>query len=530
MEESGRKYDVFLSYSTKDKNWADAACAVLERHHVRCWIAPRDIIPGDEWGASIIRGINASRIMVLIFSGHANGSGQVRREVERAISQGMILLPVRIEEIRPDGAMEYALGNTHWLDAFAPPIERQLDLLARSVKTLLGHDVALPAAPAPAKSAAVAPAKLPHSSQIAPTQSTHWKKWLIALTGCLFGLIALAVIIINIQGRVGREPKIAASDDASLTVEAGPATVEHSPKVDSVSSTTPGKTPEARPTDESRRLLTNKPAADISNSIGMKLRLIPAGEFMMGSPEGDDDAAKAEKPRHRVRITRPFYLGLYEVTQAEYKAVTGINPSFHSANGGGKDKVEGHATDSHPVENVTWLEAVRFCNKLSEKEGRHPFYRIDGASVDVPDWNGPGYRLPTEAEWEYACRANVSIATRYSFGDEASLGEFAWFRVNSKNRTHIVGEKPPNGFGLHDMHGNVYEWCWDWAGEDYYKGSPVDDPRGPDRYESNSHRVRRGGNVGSPADDCRSAARDWVPPHERWGGMGFRLALGQSGG
>jgi hypothetical protein len=113
--DAGRKYDVFLSYSSKDKPWADAACSVLERHRVRCWIAPRDITPGVEWGAAIIKGLSASRMMVLIFSGHANSSGQVRREVERAISQGMAVLPVRVEDVRPEGAMEYALGNTHWL-------------------------------------------------------------------------------------------------------------------------------------------------------------------------------------------------------------------------------------------------------------------------------------------------------------------------------------------------------------------------------------------------------------------------------
>jgi hypothetical protein len=132
-EESSRTHDIFLSYSSKDKNWADAACAVLERRGVRCWIAPRDITPGDEWGAAIIKGLNSSRIMVLIFSGHANDSGQVRREVERAISQGMTVLPVRIEDVRPEGAMEYALGNTHWLDAFTPPVQQQMESLARSV-------------------------------------------------------------------------------------------------------------------------------------------------------------------------------------------------------------------------------------------------------------------------------------------------------------------------------------------------------------------------------------------------------------
>jgi hypothetical protein len=138
-EGSSRTHDVFLSYSSHDKTWADAACAVLEGDRIRCWIAPRDITPGEEWGAAIIKGINGSRIMVLIFSGHANASGQVRREVERAISQGTTVLAMRVEDVRPAGSMEFALSNTHWLDAFTPPVERSLGKLARSVQTLLAN-------------------------------------------------------------------------------------------------------------------------------------------------------------------------------------------------------------------------------------------------------------------------------------------------------------------------------------------------------------------------------------------------------
>ncbi len=121
------------------------------------------------------------------------------------------------------------------------------------------------------------------------------------------------------------------------------------------------------------------------------------------------------------------------------------------------------------MEQVSWLDAVKFSNRLSEREGMAPFYEVDGEKVSVPaDWNRPGYRLPTEAEWEYACRANT--ATRYSFGDDAaSLGEFAWYNGNSGGTTHSVGEKRPNGFGLYDMHGNVWEWCWDGYGAGYYK-------------------------------------------------------------
>ncbi len=158
----------------------------------------------------------------------------------------------------------------------------------------------------------------------------------------------------------------------------------------------------------------------ITNSIGMTLNLIPAGEFMMGSPDNDKDAGREEKPPHRVRISKSFYLGVYEVTQAQYKAAMENNPNAFSPNGDGKDKVAGQSTDQYPVTGVSWFDAVTFCNKLSVKEGRRPFYEIDDKDVRVPDWNGPGYRLPTEAEWEYACRANASTPSRYSFGDDAA--------------------------------------------------------------------------------------------------------------
>ena len=269
----------------------------------------------------------------------------------------------------------------------------------------------------------------------------------------------------------------------------------------------------------------------IENSIGMTLKLIPAGEFFMGSP---DDAIEAEsdesdeKPLHRVRISKPFRLGVCEVTQAQYQAVMGNNPSRFSANGEGKDRVAGQSTEQFPVENVSWLDAIQFCNRLSENEGKKPFYAIDGTDVRVPDWNGQGYRLPTEAEWEYACRANTSTQTRYSFGDNpVELRVYGWFDGNSEQRTHPVRQKRPNGFGLYDMHGNVWEWCWDghWAG--YYKVSPANDPTGPERTILQG--VIRGGAWKSPRQDCRSADRDSRAPMDQFGYVGFRLALGQSG-
>ena len=221
------------------------------------------------------------------------------------------------------------------------------------------------------------------------------------------------------------------------------------------------------------------PQESIENSIGMKLRRIPADTFQMGSSDGA--GYEDERPQHEVRITRPFYLGVTEVTQAQYEAVMGNNPSYFSAAGGGKDEVADQSTGQHPVERASWLDAVKFCNKLSELEGRKPFYEITGETVRVPDSKAPGYRLPTEAEWEYACG-----------GDPVDLEEHAWFEGNSGRVTHTVGRKLVNRFGLHDMHGNVWEWCWDSYDNDYYKQSPRDDPTGPD-IAGAAGRVVRGG-------------------------------------
>ena len=250
----------------------------------------------------------------------------------------------------------------------------------------------------------------------------------------------------------------------------------------------------------------------LTNSIGMKMRLIPAGSFDMGSSDEVKDALKSEKPQHKVKITRPFYLGVCEVTQAEYKEVMKKNPS--------------HFTDSDrlPVEQVSWLMAVEFCNALSEKEGLKPFYKIDGEQVAVPDWNGTGYRLPTEAEWEYAYRAGSQ--TRYWFGDDTDgLPSHAWFADNSKNSTHAVGSaNNKNAVDLHDMAGNVWEWCWDWYDDEYYKLLDATlDPRGP---ENGFYRVFRGGCWYHPANFARAAHRNGTPQTSSSYLIGLRLARG----
>jgi TIR domain len=217
-EESSSTYDVFLSYSSKDKNRADAACAVLERHRVRCWMAPRDITPGEAWGDSIIKGINGSRMMVLIFSGHANASPQVRREVERAGSRGMNILAFRVEDVRPKGAMELVLGDRHWLDAFGPQVEQQLEKLAKSVKTLLANDVEPVDGPGVTDGGSVDTGVEPGVGRTGSGRPLAF--WLVAVAASFIGLIALGVTMVAIK-RSNGESKTSDSGNSSNEVSGG---------------------------------------------------------------------------------------------------------------------------------------------------------------------------------------------------------------------------------------------------------------------------------------------------------------------
>jgi formylglycine-generating enzyme required for sulfatase activity len=217
-----------------------------------------------------------------------------------------------------------------------------------------------------------------------------------------------------------------------------------------------------------------------------------------------------------VTISRDYYMGAHEVTQAQYKKVMGKNPSYFQ---GDKVAIRHPQTNrvvkdvdssNHPVEAVSWSEAVEFCERLSALPEEKKAGRV--------------YRLPTEAQWEYACRAGSTTA--YGCGnDDRSLGDHAWYRQNSNNLTHAVGQKKPNAWGLYDMHGNVWEWCSDWYDQNYYTQSPKDNPQGPDM---GSLRVFRGGCWYFPAVNCRSAFRNWFIPAGRYGSLGFRVSAGPS--
>jgi uncharacterized protein (TIGR02996 family) len=252
---------------------------------------------------------------------------------------------------------------------------------------------------------------------------------------------------------------------------------------------------------------------EVVNSIGMRLVLIPAGTALMGSAADAPDVS--EGPQHEVEIAQRFYLGAFPVTQEQWLAVLGTNPSHFQATAGPRNAARGMDTLRFPVERVSWHDAFHFCRALSAR----PEEKAAGRA----------YRLPSEAEWEHACRAGTT--TDFHFGTSASSAQANFdgrasyggaVRGMFLERTSRVGSYPPNGWGLYDMHGNVFEWCSDWYDPGYYSVSPRAGPTGP---QEGTNRVIRGGCWCSPGVGCRSAAREPQGPWVTSPTVGFRVVM-----
>lgn len=248
------------------------------------------------------------------------------------------------------------------------------------------------------------------------------------------------------------------------------------------------------------------------NSFGMELVLLPPGVFWLGSPEGEDGRYSDEGPRLLVEIRRPFYLGAHAVTQEEYERVMGFNPSHFAPGGELADIVRGRDVRRHPVENVTWHDATAFCRTLSDLPAEQQAGRV--------------YRLPTEVEWEYACRGGAALCLPFPCG-RTITPRLACYRDSARQRssarrrhTMPVGSYPPNGFGLHDMVGNTWEWCADWYSSTAYASNPSADPPGPAEGE---RRNARGGTYNLETRRVRSADRSSFEPELHDSDLGFRV-------
>jgi formylglycine-generating enzyme required for sulfatase activity len=347
----------------------------------------------------------------------------------------------------------------------------------------------------PSPSPPLPPSPLP---RLAPKQ--HSLNWLAVLAAGGAALLCLTTLVAGVKllGRNEKQVADSAGKTVAATDEILPSTTNQLPQPKPAATAPPTAleppvnshkpTKAAEPLAPLEKPAPKEIAVELGNGVKLEMVLIPAGSFMMG-----DDTSGDVRPAHHVKITKPFYLGRYLVRQEQWEAVMANNPSHFKG-------------PKNPVERVSWDDCRAFVGKLNEKYGG------DGAR----------YSLPTEAQWEYACRAGS--VTRYCYGDdEILLGEYGWYDKNSQGKTHAVGEKQPNAWGLYDMHGNVWELCSDWYDRGYYANSPLDDPAGP---SGGSNRVLRGGGWCCWARFCRSAYRGRAEPGRRGDALGFRVARG----
>jgi formylglycine-generating enzyme required for sulfatase activity len=498
-------HDVFISHSSKDKAAADAILEALESAGVKCWIAPRDILPGDSWASSILKAIGESRLMVIIISSHTATSSQVVREVERAVHHAIPVAPIRIEDVMPRDDLEYFLSASHWMDAFIPPLGQHLPRIAAGVRSLIA-----------ARASGHAPeVGTGHPATVSPVARPAKRRTRRVIP------IALLMAALLIAGAIAwgiRSGRFRGARDTAST-----------------STNVPGTGPgQAR----------MKKRFDLMNAAGMRFVRIDPGEFQMGSPP-QEPGRRPDERRHRVRLTQPFLISIEEVTKGQFAAFVKDSAFRTDAeregfafqwNGKSYAKVYGASwlnagydqDDAHPVVNVSWSDAVAFCRWLSTRPG-----------------NGEGrYRLPTEAEWEYACRAGSQTA--YPWGDSSNDGagkcnvadlsaksEFpGWETFNFADgfvHTAPTGQFSPNQWGLYDLQGNVLEWCSDWYGE---YAAPAAGPAGPDAATidptgpaTGTGRALRGGSWADGPAFCRAAARRQQAPEYRSFEIGFRVAV-----
>ena len=476
-------HDAFISYSREDKLAADAACATLEAAGIRCWIAPRDISPGAEWGEAIIEAIDHSPVMVLIFSSNANESRQIRREVERAVSQGVTIVPVRVEQVEPTRSLAYFMAGVHWLDALTPPLEQHLQRLALSIKAFLR------AAPAntPSEPEETQPVPAPAAIRVPPSAATlgrvsgaaaragrPFRRKPAAIAIVIAAAVLAVVLALTLAGVFKAPPSQQAATPPS---PAGQALTQPAPA-------------QPAPAPQPAAGQSFRDCADCPEMV-----VVPPGQFMMGSDASDGDSRDNERPRHAVTVKAAFAVGKYHVTRAEYA-------KFVHATGHSTRNDCPNFTDRDPVVCVSWDDAKAYIAWLSKTTGQ-------------------GYRLLTEAEWEYAARAGKTTA-RY-WGDAIGKGNANCDGCGSRwdnKSTSPAGSFAPNPFGLYDMLGNAYQWV-----EDCYHGNYAGAPGDAAAWDSGARtiRVSRGGSWNSYPWSLRAAFRyDGSPIRSTV--IGFRLA------
>ncbi len=454
-------HDVFISHSTNDKLIANAICSIFENNGIRCWIAPRDIVPGMEWVESIIDGISASRVMVLILSSSSIASTQVKREIEQAVNQDVIVIPFRIEEVELSKSFKYYLSGTHWLDAMTPPVESHIKDLLETVKRLLPVSTTSLAQKQEEEQAAQ---ELQHQKleqerlatqqqlelekavqqkleqeKVAQKKAEQLRKRKKSLAWMSLMLVGV-IVFMFLQPYLKQQKTTVNSADVSLTIPS-------------------------------------------TKLIEPEMVAITGGCFQIGSPK-KEKYRDADEKQHEVCVEN-FEIGEYEITQAQWQALMDNNPSQFKG-------------ENLPVESVRWSEVQHFIEKLNQKTGKN-------------------YRLPTEAEWEYAARAGTT--TPFYTGQLITDKQANFDSVVGK--TTAIGSYPANPWGLYDMAGNVLEWtCSGYV--EVYNGSEKNCISNND---SSFRRVVRGGSWAIyHSQNLRSAHRYWLHSDVADSNLGFRVA------
>jgi len=514
-------HEVFISYSFKDKNAANAVCDALESQGIHCWIAPRDIPAGMKWAEAVIKGVENSRLMVIIISHHSNESDQVEREVVWASTKKIDLLPVRIEDIELSDLLKYYLSPVHWLDALMPPLRQHLPRLVETVRKMLGIEAGEPARdeekeevksePRPAVSSQPVVEKKQAVQKPDKPRTARLPVWAWGAIGV--GIALLVFLGLQIGGKLLSPPVMTETLLPTIhpqvpvetfvfekTEAARATTVAGSETIATVIATwLPKETLTAMPATiqvtatVSENIPTPKAIeTSVSTKDGMMQVYVPAGEFFMGSNTGEAD----EKPLHTVYLDA-FWIDQTEVTNGMYgkcEAAGGCTPPLDRSSATRTYYYGNSQYRNYPMINVDWNQAAAYCQ-----------------------W--AGRRLPTEAEWEKAARGTDGRSYPWGEGTDCDKANYG----GCNGDTRAVGQYPGGAspYTALDMAGNVWEWVNDWYGADYYSQSPDRNPSGP---SSGEYRVLRGGSWYDSVNIVRRASRNWYYPVNRFYIIGFRCA------
>jgi formylglycine-generating enzyme required for sulfatase activity len=550
-------HQVFISYAsedinstTSDRQVADQICFALESQGIGCWIAPRDILPGDEWMEAIIDAVDQTKIIVLVFSANTEKSQWVKDEIKLALEEKRTIIPFRIQEVYPQRALRLLKVRCQWMDAFTPPLEKHIENLVKIVSRHLGKTPAMP--PKDEEKQPEGVKEVIRGKEIKPKKPLPHKRMLIAVSIIILLFAAVFIISQLVKKKVTTTKNTPTAIVKPVDTADYKSQKQKPPGKTQQKSVekTPGKKedvtpPQKAPTKETEKIPQEEPAfikevkskgAQVKQletgsweayykEYDITMIYIPPGEFMMGQTDeekkwlidqiGEKDYNsyyKDETPLHKVYLDG-YWIGKYEVTFAQYDRY---------CNDTKKEKPgdEGWGRENRPVINVSWTEAAAYCQWLSKKIGLQ-------------------FNLPTEAQWEKSARGNDR--RKYPWGNHEPYYNGKWYANYRANDSwekkgedgfpYIapVGSYPlgVSPYGMLDMAGNVWEWCFDRYDRDYYKdltrenkNKIIKNPIGP---ESGSNRVIRGGSWYAYARSLRCAYRDDYGPSYRGSYLGFRL-------